>query len=94
MYEQIIPFGILVLCSSPRGIWFIVWSSHALDLVVMMYFLDGCSVLSGMWCGLDVGLILMSVVNSNEPVCSITKENPYKNYDDLVCGEIIYKGVI
>jgi hypothetical protein len=49
-------FGILVLCSSPPwGIWFLVWSSHALDLVVVMYFLYACSVLSGLWCSLDVG---------------------------------------
>jgi hypothetical protein len=59
MYVQIIPFGIPVWCSSlPWGIWFLVRSSHPLDLVVVTYFLDACSVLSGMWCGLDVGLIL------------------------------------
>jgi hypothetical protein len=27
-----------------------------LDLFVVTYFLDACSVLSGMWCGLDVEL--------------------------------------
>jgi hypothetical protein len=38
-----------------------LWYITPLDLVVMTYFLDACSVLSGIWCGLDVGLIPLTL---------------------------------
>jgi hypothetical protein len=52
-------YDILVLCSSSSwGMRFLVGSSHALNLVVVTCFLDVSSVPPGLWCNLNVGLVL------------------------------------
>jgi hypothetical protein len=43
---------------SSRGIQFVVWCSHATDLVVVTYFLNTCSVPPGLWYSLEAGLVL------------------------------------